>query len=110
MRLLSFLSDIERSICLEANATEGAVWDSSRIVNFKTGLGRLTLTLREPDSGLPQGTVLLQHFAMADGSFCLKASLKWEGSDFAKAVLSAQPPPAPALSAVRERVAVAVAG
>jgi hypothetical protein len=154
MRLLSFLSDIERSICLEANATEGAVWDSSRIVNFKTGLGRLTLTLREPDSGLPQGTLLLQHFAMADGSFCLKASLKWEGSDstpvlavydtpllnwkleasriasvwlagpaseapaatphveseFAEAVLSAQPPPAPALSAVRERVAVAVAG
>jgi hypothetical protein len=81
MRLLSFLSDIERSICLEANATEGAVWESARIVNFKTGLARLTLTLREPDSGLPQGSVLLQHFAMADGSFCLKASLKWDGSE-----------------------------
>lgn len=81
MRLLSFLSDIERSICIEANAPEGAIWDSSRIVNFKTGLARLTLTLREPDLGLPQGVIHLQHFAMANGSFCLKASLTWHGSE-----------------------------
>jgi hypothetical protein len=86
MRLLSFLSDIERSICLEANAGEGAVWDSARIVNFKNGLARLTLTLREPGLGLPEGTILLQHFAMANGSFCLKASLSWQGSDAAPVV------------------------
>lgn len=81
MRLLSFLSDIERAIRMEANADESAIWDSSRIVNFKTGLARLTLTCREADSGMPQGTLLIQHFALANGSFCLKASLNWQGSD-----------------------------
>jgi len=80
MRLLSFLTDVERAIRLEANAGDDAIWESSRIVNFKTGLGRLTLNLREPDSALPAGTVLLQYFALANGSFCLKATLNWEGS------------------------------
>ncbi len=80
MRLLSFLTDVERAIRLEANAGEDAIWESTRIVNFKTGLGRLTLTLREEDSGLPAGTVLLQYFALANGSFCLKATLNWEDS------------------------------
>lgn len=80
MRLLSFLTDVERAIRLEANAGDDAIWESSRIVNFKTGLGRLTLSLREPDNGLPAGTVLLQYFALANGSFCLKATLNWEGS------------------------------
>ncbi len=81
MRLLSFLSDIERAIRLEANADEGAVWNSARIVNFKTGLARLTLTSCEVDSGMPEGTILAQHFKLANGSFCLKASLSWQGSD-----------------------------
>lgn len=81
MRLLSFLTDIERSIRLEANAGEGAIWDSARIVNFKTGLARLTLALREQDTGFPQGTVLVQHFALANGSFCLKAHLAWDGAE-----------------------------
>lgn len=81
MRLLSFLTDIERAIRLETNADETSIWDTSRIVNFKTGLARLTLNLREADSGMPQGTVLVQHFALANGSFCLKASLSWEGSE-----------------------------
>lgn len=81
MRLLSFLSDIERAIRMEANADESSIWDSSRIVNFKTGLARLTLTCREADSGMPQGTLLIQHFALANGSFCLKASLNWQGSE-----------------------------
>jgi hypothetical protein len=81
MRLLSFLTDIERAIRLETNADETAIWDTARIVNFKTGLARLTLRLRETDSGMPQGTVLVQHFALANGSFCLKANLNWEGSE-----------------------------
>ena len=80
MRLLSFLTDVERAIRLEANADEDAVWDSTRIVNFKTGLGRLSLSLRDHDSGMPEGTVLVQYFALANGSFCLKASLNWEGT------------------------------
>lgn len=81
MRLLSFLTDIERAIRVEANADEGAIWDTTRIVNFKTGLARLTLTSREPDSGFPAGGVLIQHYALANGSFCVKASLNWEGCE-----------------------------
>ena len=81
MRLLSFLTDIERAIRLETNADETSIWDTARIVNFKTGLARLTLTAREADSGMPQGSVLVQHFALANGSFCLKASLTWDGSN-----------------------------
>jgi hypothetical protein len=81
MRLLSFLTDIERAIRLETNADETAIWDTARIVNFKTGLARLTLNARESDSGMPQGSILVQHFALANGSFCLKASLSWTGSE-----------------------------
>lgn len=81
MRLLSFLSDIERAIRLEANADEGSIWNTARIVNFKTGLARLTLVSRDVDSGMPEGTILAQHFKLANGSFCLKASLSWQGSD-----------------------------
>lgn len=81
MRLLSFLTDIERAIRIEANADEGAIWDTTRIVNFKTGLARLTLTCREADSGMPQGTVLIQHFDLANGSFSLKASLNWQSTE-----------------------------
>jgi len=80
MRLLSFLSDIERAVRLEANAGEGEVWDSARIVNFPAGLARLTLVAKDPDGGMPQGTVLVQHFRLANGSFCLKASLSWLGA------------------------------
>ena len=80
MRLLSFLTEIERAIRLETNADETSIWETSRIVNFKTGLARLTLAVREADSGMPEGSVLVQHFGLANGSFCLKASLSWEGS------------------------------
>jgi hypothetical protein len=81
MRLLSFLTDIERAIRLETNADETSIWDSSRIVNFKTGLARLTLAARDEKCEMPQGTILVQHFALANGSFCLKASLSWVGSE-----------------------------
>lgn len=80
MRLLAFLTDIERAIRMEANADESAIWDSARIVNFKTGLARLTLTCKEADSGMPQGTLLVQNFALGNGSFCIKANLTWQGS------------------------------
>jgi hypothetical protein len=81
MRLLSFLTEIERAIRMESNADETSIWDAARIVNFKTGLARLTLTVREADSGMPQGSVLVQHFGLANGSFCVKANLSWDGSD-----------------------------
>jgi len=93
MRLLSLLTDIERAIRLESNADETAIWDTARIVNFKNGLARLSLTVRETDSGMPQGTVLVQHFALANGSFCVKANLSWEGSN-ATSILSVYDTPA----------------
>lgn len=82
MRLLSFLTEIERSLFMEANATEGTVWETSRMVNFQAGLARLILTHR-PDAEIemPQGTVLVQHFCLADGSFCLKTHLHWQGTE-----------------------------
>ncbi len=82
MRLLSFLTDIERAILMEANAAENSVWDSARMVNFQTGIARLTLTLRaDAEPGMPQGVIVVQHFGLADGSFCLKAHLTWQGSN-----------------------------
>lgn len=81
MRLLSFLTEIERAIRVEANADESAIWTSQRIVNFKAGLARLTLTCQETDSGMPAGSILVQHFALASGAFCLKANLSWDGTE-----------------------------
>jgi hypothetical protein len=82
MRLLSFLSDIERALIAESPAAAGRSWEVSRMVNFHHGLARLTLKPRagnQPDTR--SGTVFLQSFALADGSLCLKASLNWKGSD-----------------------------
>ena len=87
MRLLSFITDIERAVRLEANAGDNEIWDSTRIVNFPAGLARLTLAAKDADSGMPHGTVVIQHFRLANGSFCLKASLAWQGSE-ATSVLS----------------------
>lgn len=83
MRLLSFLSDVERSLIAESPVVEGGAWESSRMVNFHHGLARLTLAPRAATAelGLSGGTIFLQSFALADGSVCLKASLNWKGSD-----------------------------
>jgi hypothetical protein len=82
MRLLSFLSDIERTLSAESPAIDGGAWETSRMVNFHHGLARLTLKPR-PGAELPVsgGTIFLQAFVLADGSLCLKASLNWKGSD-----------------------------
>ena len=82
MRLLSFLTDIEKSLVAESPAVDGGAWETTRMINFHQGLARLTLTAR-PGAELPVegGTIFLQSFALADGSLCLKASLNWKGSD-----------------------------
>jgi hypothetical protein len=87
MRLLSFLSDIERALVAESPVVEGGAWASQRMVNFKQQLGRLSLTAR-PGADLPVtgGTVFLQSFALADGSLCLKANLSWNGSETSTSV------------------------
>jgi hypothetical protein len=81
MRLLSFLTEIEKSLIAESPMVEGGAWQTTRMVNFHHGLARLTLTPRGDEFPLPQGTIFLQSFALADGSICLKASLNWKGSD-----------------------------
>lgn len=82
MRLLSFISDVERALIAESPVVDGGAWETSRIVNFHHGLARLTLTAR-PGVDLPvtAGTIFVQAFVLADGSLCLKASLNWKGSD-----------------------------
>ena len=82
MRLLSFLSDIERALLAESPAVDGGAWTTTRMINFQQGLARLTLDAR-PGNDLPvtNGGIFLQSFALADGSLCLKASLSWRDSD-----------------------------
>jgi hypothetical protein len=82
MRLLSFLSDIERAVLAESPAIEGGAWQTTRMVNFHHGLARLSLKPRAGgDPKQSGGTIFLQAFALADGSLCLKASLNWKGSE-----------------------------
>lgn len=79
MRLLSFLTDIEKAIVAESPVIDGGAWESMRMVNFEKGLGRVTLTPRSPSElPLPGGAIFLQAFSLADGSECLKATLSWQ--------------------------------
>lgn len=78
MRLLSFLTAIERTLAAEASTGETRDWESNRIVNFHRGLARLILA---PRAGNPGGSIFVQSFAIANGSLCLKATLAWQGSD-----------------------------
>lgn len=87
MRLLSFLSDIEKAVVAESPAVDGGAWEATRMVNFEKGLGRLTLTPRSPaDLPLPGGTIFLQAFSLADGSQCLKATLSWKDTETTSSV------------------------
>ena len=82
MRLLSFITEIERALIAESPAIEGGAWNSLRLVNFQQQLARVTLTAN-PSAELPitGGSVFVQCFTLADGSICLKASLNWNGSE-----------------------------
>ena len=82
MRLLSFISDIEKALIAESPVVDGGAWESSRMVNFHHGLARLTLNARPGvELATTGGTIFVQSFVLADGSLCLKASLNWKGSD-----------------------------
>jgi hypothetical protein len=80
MRLLSFLTDIEKSVIAESPVVDDGAWETSRIVNFHHGLARLTLTAR-PGNDFPGGSIFIQAFVLADGSQSLKAVLDWETSN-----------------------------
>ena len=81
-RLLSFLTDIEKALAKESAANMGPSWEGQRMVNYRTGLARLTLTPAPgSDASVAGGTLLVQSFNLADGSVCLKLVLGWTGSD-----------------------------
>ncbi len=80
MRLLSFLSEIEKALIAESPVVDGGAWESSRMVNFHHGLARLTLVPRAGND-FPGGAIFVQSFELSDGSLSLKASLSWQGSD-----------------------------
>ena len=81
MRLLSFLSEIERALVTGRPDSNGmADWESTRMVNFQQGLARLSINPKDDRSGR-SGNIFLQAFTLANGSQCLKASLNWNGSD-----------------------------
>lgn len=82
MRLLSFLTDIEKALIAESPAVDGGAWETQRMVNFHHGLARVTITPRpSADLPFPGGSVFLQAFVLADGSLCLKTNLSWKDSE-----------------------------
>ena len=80
MRLLSFLTAVEQSIGLDDPSPQGGKWDNTRMINYHQGLARLSLAALHGAVSVPLGTVLVQSFHLADGSTCLKTSLKWKDS------------------------------
>jgi len=81
-RLLSFFSDITRSIEADQPSSPEGTWQSDRTVNYSLGLARLELGMR-PEGGKIErkGMILLQGYQLADESPCLKAALSWAGTE-----------------------------
>ncbi|MGH7996792.1 MAG: hypothetical protein ACREFX_10610 [Opitutaceae bacterium] len=81
MRLLSFLTEIERALQADDPSPLGGSWESARSVNYHQGLARLTLGARKSgEAPVPLGAILIQEFRLADGSICLKSRLGWAGA------------------------------
>jgi len=79
-RLLWLLTEIEHALIANDPAPDGGSWDTMRLINYQQGLARLTLAAKSSEHVTkPRGAILLQDFALADGSKCLKANLSWEG-------------------------------
>jgi hypothetical protein len=79
-RLLSFFSDIERSLEADQPSSPEGSWQNSRTVNYFQGLARLDLGMRPSGGKIEQkGSILLQGYQLADESPCLKAALTWSG-------------------------------
>jgi hypothetical protein len=81
-RLLSLLTEIEHSLIANDSSPDGGTWETLRLINFRQGLARLTLSVRSAAGATAtRGTILLQGFTLADGSLCLKANLAWTGTE-----------------------------
>lgn len=85
-RLLSFLTDFQNALLADDPApADGGTWECGRLVNYQLGLARLSLAVGLPSGGREdRGTVMLQSFALADGTPCLKAMLGWTGREDAR--------------------------
>ncbi len=81
-RLLSFLSDIERSIAADDPEPAGGTWENLRTVSFHQGLARMSLVARTSVGPVARGAIFLQCFRLADGSICIKAALNWADAEF----------------------------
>jgi hypothetical protein len=81
-RLLTFLSDIERSLAADEPSPNGGSWSNSRSISYHLGLARLSLASRSAEgANTPMGEVLVHSSNLADGSTCFKATLRWAGAD-----------------------------
>lgn len=80
-RLLSFLTDFERSLADDDPAPDDGTWETSRMVNYHLGLARLDLQVRVGELPSSRGQVLVQGYQLADGTPCLKATLSWTGTE-----------------------------
>ena len=81
-RLLSFLSDFERSIRADDPSPDDGAWETERTVNYRSGLARLVLAVKvSGQPRRPRGAVLLQGFKLADGAACLKLQFSWAGTE-----------------------------
>ena len=80
-RLLSLLADIEKAIRCSMPDSDGITLESARMVNFHTGLARLSFRARTLSGTEPRGQLQLQHFNLADGRVCVKVHLGWAGSE-----------------------------
>jgi len=85
-RLLSLLSEVEKAVRAGQEALGGPPLDSSRMVNFHSGLARIQLRTVAPAGTEPRGYIQLQHFALADGRACVRAGMGWHGVDLRRSV------------------------
>jgi len=50
------------------------------MINYHEGIARLALATQHGPDTLALGTVVVQSFRLADGTTCIKTSLKWKDS------------------------------
>jgi hypothetical protein len=81
IRLLSFLTDVEKAMAADDPSPSDGSWDTVRTINYHLGLARLSLGVRPATGKTEQrGVILLQSYHLADGTPCLKAALSWNAS------------------------------
>jgi hypothetical protein len=81
-RLLSFLSDFERSLQADDPSPSDGSWSTTRTVNFHLGLARLVLGVQLPENTKePRGSLFLQSYELADGTPCVRIALAWTGTE-----------------------------